>query len=65
MRDLRLSELNHVYGAGGSGCGSSPQPPSSCSRKGSKGKHSKSKGSKGKGKGSRSKGSRSKGSRCY
>ena len=45
MRDLSTDELGHVYGAGGSGRGCSPQPPS-CG--GSKSKKSKSKKSKSK-----------------
>ena len=45
MRDLSTDELGHVYGAGGSGRGCSPQPPS-C--RGSKSKKSKSKKSKSK-----------------
>ena len=43
MRDLSTDELGHVYGAGGSGRGCSPQPPS-CH--GSKSKKSKSKKSR-------------------
>ena len=45
MRDLSTDELGHVYGAGGSGRGCSPRPPS-CG--GSKSKKSKSKKSKSK-----------------
>jgi hypothetical protein len=40
MRDLRMNELSHVYGAGGKGCYT---PPSNCGSKGSKSKASKSK----------------------
>jgi len=58
MRDLSTDELGHVYGAGGSGRGCSPQPPS-CG--GSKSKHSK----KSKSKHSKSKKSKSKNSRRY
>ena len=50
MRDLKIDELEMVYGAGGksrSGCGSSPLPPSSGSKsKKSKAKKSKTKNSK-------------------
>ena len=47
MRDLSTDELGHVYGAGGSGRGCSPQPPS-CGSKSKKSKKSKSKKSKSK-----------------
>jgi hypothetical protein len=60
MRDLSTDELGHVYGAGGSGRGCSPQPPS-CGG-GSKSKKSKSKKSKSK-KSKSKKHSRSR--RCY
>ena len=45
MRDLSTDELGHVYGAGGSGRGCSPRPPScggSKSKKSKSKKHSKS-----------------------
>ena len=48
MRDLSTDELGHVYGAGGSGRGCSPQPPSCGGSKGKKSKKSKSKKSKSK-----------------
>ena len=48
MRDLSTDELGHVYGAGGSGRGCSPQPPSCSGSKGKKSKKSKSKKSKSK-----------------
>ena len=48
MRDLSTDELGHVYGAGGSGRGCSPQPPSCHGSKSKKSKKSKSKKSKSK-----------------
>lgn len=64
MRDLKVTELEHVYGAGG--C--SPTPPSCynpCdSGSGSKGsKGHKTKGAKSKG--GKSKGGKSKGYKCW
>ena len=53
MRDLNLNELEMVYGAGSSGCGDSPMPPS-CGN-GTKGKGTKAKGTKGKGTNKKSK----------
>ncbi len=61
MRDLRLSELNSVYGAGSRGCGNSPKGPGKGKNKGSNGKGSRDKGSRDKG--SKGKGSKNKGSK--
>ena len=57
MRDLKIDELEQVYGAGGAskcGCGSSPTPPKGGSKsKGSKAKKSKANKSKSNGRGSK------------
>ena len=56
MRDLRIDEMSHVYGAGGRGS-CRPRACNPCGTRG-RGSRSKGKGSHSRGKGSRSKGSK-------